>query len=42
MGYSPRCRKESDTAELLHFHFLSLNTELDIEPFHVLDGYVFT
>ena len=27
VGYSPRGRKESDTTEGLHFHFLSLSME---------------
>ena len=27
VGYSPRGRKESDTTERLHFHFLSLSME---------------
>ena len=28
MGYSPRGRKESDTAEQLHFHFHALEKEM--------------
>ena len=40
MGYSARGRKESDTTELLHFHFLRLNDTnlMGRKPFNMQPG----
>ena len=36
MGYSPLDRKESDTTERLHFHFLSLSENLNMCGLHYI------
>ena len=37
MGYSPRGRKESDTAEQLHFHFCGIEkSKLAFDPLYLL------